>query len=217
MEDANSLMGTHRDNAFIFNSFRRTHQDSRALKFFHRGRSGGEAKDSSSISRNFGAHTRIQPGLDGIPRVVAGTVDIGAYEFQSPTSLISYGWLQQCDLRTDGSANSRRLAQRKRTSFTRRSGLADSSSRRRDSHGQTLVKLGSSNDFGWTDRDAIIPQIFSRVRRRLGAIDSGPLPLFQNGQKVLQPVWSSCIGLDERGEQRVETWRAVMAHTINKK
>ena len=103
-------MGTHGDNAFIYNSFRRTHKDSRGLKFFHRGRSGGEAKDSSSISRNFGAHTRIQPGLDGIPRVVAGTVDIGAYEFQSPTSLISYGWLQQCDLRTDGSANSRRLS-----------------------------------------------------------------------------------------------------------
>jgi parallel beta-helix repeat protein len=69
---------------------------------------GGNLRlQSNSPCINAGRNSYLTVGtdLDGHARVVRGTVDIGAYEYQTPASSISYAWLQGYGLPTDGSAD----------------------------------------------------------------------------------------------------------------
>ena len=70
--------------------------------------SGGNLRlQSNSPCINSGKNTYAAGpfDLDNNQRIAGGTVDMGAYEFQSPTTLLSYGWAQQYGLATDGSAD----------------------------------------------------------------------------------------------------------------
>ena len=57
-------------------------------------------RQSNSPCINSGNNKYVTGATDlgGNPRIVGGTVDIGAYEYQTPVSKISYAWLQQYGL-----------------------------------------------------------------------------------------------------------------------
>jgi hypothetical protein len=61
--------------------------------------------NSPCVNSGNNSYVTTTDDLDGNPRIVGGTVDMGAYEYQSPQSSISYAWLQHYGLPTDGSVD----------------------------------------------------------------------------------------------------------------
>jgi parallel beta-helix repeat protein len=61
--------------------------------------------NSPCINSGLNAYAPGAIDFDGSTRIAGGTVDVGAYELQSPASILSYVWAQQFGLATDGSAD----------------------------------------------------------------------------------------------------------------
>jgi hypothetical protein len=61
--------------------------------------------DSPCINAGDNRIDSINHDLDGHSRIIGGTIDIGAYEFPTPASSLSYAWLQRFHLSADGSAD----------------------------------------------------------------------------------------------------------------
>jgi hypothetical protein len=61
--------------------------------------------DSPCINTGDNASTSGSTDLDGRPRIVGGTVDLGAYEFQGRATGEFIGWLERYGLPTDGFAD----------------------------------------------------------------------------------------------------------------
>jgi hypothetical protein len=69
--------------------------------------SGDFHVQSTSPCINGGDNTYVTVSTDfgGQPRMAGPTVDVGAYEYQSPSSVLPYFWAQRYGLPTDGSAD----------------------------------------------------------------------------------------------------------------
>lgn len=61
--------------------------------------------NSPCINAGLNSYCSESTDLDGRPRIVGGTVDLGAYEYQGAGMGEFIGWLQQYHLPTDGSAD----------------------------------------------------------------------------------------------------------------
>lgn len=61
--------------------------------------------NSPCINAGFNADASTAADKDGNPRITGGTVDVGAYEYLSPASALSYHWLQTYGLPWDGTAD----------------------------------------------------------------------------------------------------------------
>ncbi len=64
-----------------------------------------QQSNSPTINAGNNGFVTTATDFDGNSRIAGATVDMGAYEFQAPTSVISYAWLQEFGLPTDGSAD----------------------------------------------------------------------------------------------------------------
>jgi hypothetical protein len=137
--------------------------------------------NSPCINAGNNAYITATNDLDGNPRIVGGTVDVGAYECQAPARLAYYVWLQNYGLSTYASA-----------AYVDTDGdglnnwqeyLADTSPLDANDflHIISFTRSGTFNTLWWTSKSTRL----YRVERRATFDDASP--------------WKTCIAIDVPG------------------
>jgi parallel beta-helix repeat protein len=149
--------------------------------------------NSPCINAGNNSYVTVTTDLDGNPRIVGGTVDIGAYECQSPALLACFTWLQNYGLSTYASAV---YADSDGDSLNNwQEYLADTSPLDANDflHITSFTRSGTYNTLWWTSKSTRL----YRVERRETLDEASPWEIIITNAV---PGWNN-VGFDNMGPQ----------------
>jgi hypothetical protein len=157
--------------------------------------------NSPCINAGNNAYVTAADDLDGNPRIAGGTVDVGAYEFQSPVSLISYAWLQQYGLPVNANTDASDPDSDGMNNW--QEWMADTSPIDANDYLRitTFTRTGTYNTLWWTSKPTRLYQV-----ERCAVLDASSA--WETIITNAAPGWNN-VGFDNAGPQYFYRIRAV--------
>ncbi len=157
--------------------------------------------NSPCINAGNNSYVTLANDLDGNPRIIGGTVDMGAYEAQSPALLAYYSWLQGYSLPTDAASVYADTDGDRMNNWQEY--LADTSPLNGNDflHITSFTRSGTYNTLWWTSK----PTRLYQVQRRESLAAASPWETIITNAA---PGWNN-VGFDNTGPQHFYRIQAV--------